>query len=561
MKSIVVFSVLLVLAGCSRHKGDVVAEVAGQEITVDAFKQRYQQFLSQGSKRDNILLREEILNNMINERLIFLDAARQGFDSDADYQRRMKIGETQALLDRYSQAISFDTLNITETELRQEFRSFITKASARYIYSKTEDGARRLKERLAKGETFQQIAREVFEDPGLANNGGYLGAFGWGEMEPALEDAAFTIPVGSISDPVKLNIGYAIVKVETRVQQPLVSEFDYAKVKQKLADKIQEKKILQITRRDAAETSKGLGASFNEQAVGEIFKNWNSLSGKNLVNQESGSFLPDNISSMKLMDFSRGTWTVKDFVQRVEWTADRQQTRIKTPQDVKDMAVGLATREVFLERAKSMGLESDSTVQSRVANLRDRYLLKRWGDSVHDTVGKSGWPSAVIDSMYRENRQQYAFPSEVNVAEILVRTEREANVLAGQLKRGSDFASLAKKNSIRLWAAKNGGELGFGTQATFGPLGEKFIKAATGQIVGPERVDPYWGIFKILEKRDGRMKTREEAREEIVAQLLPLRRQHASRMAIDNLRNRSEILINKSVLEEILIQSDNQAMR
>ena len=561
MKSIVVFCVLLVLAGCGRHKSDVVAEVGGQEITVDAFKQRYQQFLSQGSKRDNILLREEILNNMINERLIYLDAARQGFDSDADYQRRMKIVETQALLDRYSLAISFDTMKITETELRREFRSFITKASARYLYAKTEEGARRLKQRLAKGETFRQIAKEVFEDPGLANNGGYLGVFGWGEMEPALEETAFTIPVGSISDPVKLNIGYAIVKVETRVQQPLVSEYDYAKVIQKLADKIQEKKILHLTRKDAEETSKGLGASFNDQAVNEVFTNWSSLRGKSLVDLESGSVLPQNISSMKLMDFSRGSWTVKDFVGKVEWTAERQQARVKEPQDVKDMAIGLATREVFLERAKAMGLEGDSTVQSHVKNLRERYLLKRWGDSVLDTVGKSGWSAAVMDSMYRENKQQYAFPPEVNVAEILVRSEFEAKTLLAQINAGANFGSLARKKSIRLWAAKNSGELGFGTQATFGPLGAKFVNASVGQIIGPEHVDPYWGIFKILDKREGKLKTQEEAREEIVAQLLPLRKQETSRYAIDRLRNQSEVIINKKVLEEIAIQSDNQAMR
>ncbi|MBI5472514.1 MAG: peptidylprolyl isomerase, partial [Ignavibacteriae bacterium] len=403
--------------------------------------------------------------------------------------------------------------------------------------------------------------REVFEDPGLANNGGYLGAFGWREMEPALEDVAFTLPVGSISDPVKLNIGYAIIKVESRVHQPLVSEFDYAKVRQKLADQVQEKKILRITARDAEQTSKSLSPSFDEAAVNGVFKNWNAFKETKLVDLESGNLLPDNVSSMKLMEFSRGAWTVKDFVQKVEWTAERQKARVKSPQDVKDMAIGLATREIFLERAKKMGLENDSTVKAHVGALRERYLLKRWGDSILDTVGNSGWSETQLDSMYNENKSQYAIPPEVNVAEILVRTEAEAKALLAQIKRGANFAALAKKNSIRLWAAKSGGELGFGTEATFGPLGKKFTRASVGQIIGPERVDPYWGVFTILEKREGRQKTREEARDDVIAGLLPMRKQVASRAAIDALRNQYAITINNSVLEEIVIQSNNQAMR
>ncbi|MBI5471620.1 MAG: SurA N-terminal domain-containing protein, partial [Ignavibacteriae bacterium] len=160
MKIFVVLTCALLIVGCSRSKKDVVAEVAGREIPAIEFKQRYEQFLAQGSKRDNILLRQEILNNMINEHLIHLDAARQGFDRGPEYQRRMRIAETQALLDRYAQAISFDTLKITEDEVRREFQAYNTKASARYVYANTEDGARTLKQRLQHGESFEKIARE-----------------------------------------------------------------------------------------------------------------------------------------------------------------------------------------------------------------------------------------------------------------------------------------------------------------------------------------------------------------------------------------------------------------
>jgi foldase protein PrsA len=562
MKRLVCAAVcVLALAGCAR-KGDVVATVDGVAITAEAFRARYEQFLAQGGKRDNIVLRQEILNNMINERLMYTDIARQGMDRDSAYRRRMRMAEAQALLDGYARRISFDTIKITEEDARQEFRFFNTKASARYLYAKTEAGARELKRRLEQGETFESLAREVFEDPGLATNGGYLGVFGWGEMESALEEAAFTLPLGTISDPIKLRVGYAIVKPESRVVQPLASESDYYKVRQKLADRVQEKKIDRLVRKAGEEVAQALAPSFHEHAVQEVFKNWNVL-----VREQPGGIesreLPENISAMKFMEFSRGSWTVGDFIAKAEWTTDKQRRRVQSPDDVKDIAIGLATRDVLLERARAMNLQNDSTVKAQIAHVRERYLLKRWADSVMDTVGRSGWDERLLDSVYNAHRAQFAFPPEVNVAEILVRTEEEAKALRKQLDRGGNFAELARKHSIRLWAAKRGGELGFGTKATFGPMGEKFFAARVGELIGPVFVDPYWAVFKIIERKPGREKSFEEAREDVIAGLLPARKQRAFREALGALRARASVSINTDALANVVITSEpkDQARR
>ncbi len=562
MKRLVCAAVcVLALGGCAR-KDDVVATVDGVAITAEAFRARYEQFLAQGGKRDNILLRQEILDNMINERLMYTDIARQGMDRDSAYRRRMRMAEAQALLDGYARRISFDTIKITEEDARQEFRFFNTKASARYLYTKTEAGARELKRRLEQGETFESLAREVFEDPGLATNGGYLGVFGWGEMESALEEAAFTLPLGTISDPIKLRVGYAIVKPESRVVQPLASEADYYKVRQKLADRVQEKKIDRLVRKVGEEVAQALAPLFHEEAVQEVFRNWNVL-----VREQPGGIesreLPENISAMKFMEFSRGSWTVGDFIAKAEWTTDKQRRRVQSPDDVKDIAIGLATREVLLERARAMNLQSDSTVKAQIAHVRERYLLKRWADSVMDTVGHSGWDERLLDSVYNASRAQFAFPPEVNVAEILVRTEEEAKALRTQLDRGKNFSELARKHSIRLWAAKRGGELGFGTKATFGPMGEKFFAARVGELIGPAFVDPYWAVFKILERKPGREKSFEEAREDVIAGLLPERKQRAFREALRALRARSSVVIHTDALANVVITSEpkDQARR
>ncbi len=63
------------------------------------------------------------------------------------------------------------------------------------------------------GEDFTDVAKEVSEDPGSAANGGDLGCFGKGQMVPEFEEAAFSLDVDEVSQPVKTDFGYHIIQV------------------------------------------------------------------------------------------------------------------------------------------------------------------------------------------------------------------------------------------------------------------------------------------------------------------------------------------------------------
>lgn len=67
-------------------------------------------------------------------------------------------------------------------------------------------------ERLEKGESFANLARELSVDRGSGKKGGDLGLFGRGLMVKAFEDAAFKLNKGEISQPVKTEFGYHIIK-------------------------------------------------------------------------------------------------------------------------------------------------------------------------------------------------------------------------------------------------------------------------------------------------------------------------------------------------------------
>ncbi|MBI5789503.1 MAG: SurA N-terminal domain-containing protein [Candidatus Schekmanbacteria bacterium] len=73
--------------------------------------------------------------------------------------------------------------------------------------------AKGLLERIRKNEDFAKLAIAFSEDPGSAKMGGDLGYFGPGRMVPAFETAAFSLPVGQVSDLVETPYGYHIIKV------------------------------------------------------------------------------------------------------------------------------------------------------------------------------------------------------------------------------------------------------------------------------------------------------------------------------------------------------------
>ena len=67
-------------------------------------------------------------------------------------------------------------------------------------------------DKIKKGEKFGKLARELSIDTGSAKRDGNLGFFGRGKMVNEFETAAFNLQVGQISEPIKTQYGYHIIK-------------------------------------------------------------------------------------------------------------------------------------------------------------------------------------------------------------------------------------------------------------------------------------------------------------------------------------------------------------
>lgn len=116
-----------------------------------------------------------------------------------------------------------------------------------------------LAEVRAKPETFAEVAKKESQDPGSAANGGDLGFFGRGAMVAPFEQAAFSLPKGSISDVVATDFGFHIIQVTDTKQPPVPS---YEQLRPKIVDELQQ----QQAQRKYAEVADSFSNLVYEQA-------------------------------------------------------------------------------------------------------------------------------------------------------------------------------------------------------------------------------------------------------------------------------------------------------
>jgi peptidyl-prolyl cis-trans isomerase C len=91
---------------------------------------------------------------------------------------------------------------------------------ARHILVATEDEAKKVLDELKKGTDFAELAKQKSKDPGAAAEGGDLGYFTKDQMVPEFAQAAFKLEKGQLSEPVKTQFGWHVIKVEDKRSKP-----------------------------------------------------------------------------------------------------------------------------------------------------------------------------------------------------------------------------------------------------------------------------------------------------------------------------------------------------
>jgi len=158
----------------------------------------------------------------------------------------------------------------------------------------------------------------------------------------------------------------------------------------------------------------------------------------------------------------------------------------------------LIDMKIVSKAAEDKKIENNEDFKKRLAFTRSRLLM----DSLLATEGKAATTDEAMKKVYDDAAKQISGEQEVHARHILVETEDEAKAVEDELKKGADFAELAKKKS-KDPGASDGGDLGFFTKDQMVPeFSAVAFALEPGKTSDPVKSQFGWHVIKVEEKRN-----------------------------------------------------------
>jgi foldase protein PrsA len=251
-KLVLIMAVLILAIGLllsfALTKDTAIAKINGEEISKDElYDEMVKQYgvatverliadkiVASEAKKQKITITDDELNKEV-------DKLKESYGGDEVFNQVLESNNTtlDVLKEDLSNYLTLRKLiepqiEITDEELKAYFdenKDSLGEAEqvkASHILVEDEAVAKEIKQKLADGADFAELAKEYSTDEGSKENGGELGFFARGTMVTEFEDAAFTLPINQISEPVKSDYGYHIIIVEEK-KEAKVANYDDSK--------------------------------------------------------------------------------------------------------------------------------------------------------------------------------------------------------------------------------------------------------------------------------------------------------------------------------------------
>src|SRR6201997_19867 len=171
----------------------------------------------------------------------------------------------------------------------------------------------------------------------------------------------------------------------------------------------------------------------------------------------------------------------------------------------------LIDMKIVAKAAEAKKIEDRDDFKARLAFTRNRLLM----DSLLSVEGKAATTDEAMKKVYEEASKQISGEQEVHARHILVETEDEAKAIEDDLKKGGDFAELAKKKSKDPGSA-DGGDLGFFTKDQMVPeFANVAFSLEPGKVSDPVKTQFGWHVIKVEEKRNRKAPDFEQVKPQI----------------------------------------------
>ncbi|KGX92600.1 foldase PrsA [Pontibacillus halophilus JSM 076056 = DSM 19796] len=215
---------ILSLSACTQaDSSETVAETKNGNVTEEQFyeelknqpnaKQVLQQMIITEVLNDKYEVSEEEIDKEVQsikdqygEEQFDQVLQQNGLQSEDDLRDALKTSLLQ-------EKAATEGVEVSDEDIQQRYDRMSTEIEASHILVEDEETAKEVKQKVDEGDkSFAELAEEYSTGP-TSTEGGSLGFFSAGEMDPAFEDAAYNLEKGEVSEPVQSSFGWHVIKV------------------------------------------------------------------------------------------------------------------------------------------------------------------------------------------------------------------------------------------------------------------------------------------------------------------------------------------------------------
>lgn len=484
-------------SGCGPEvAGDIVARVGDKEITLAELREfRGEATANYRDPEEGLKAWRFYLQTMIDMELLLTEAREQQLDQTMEFARQWEDQRRKKLVDAYLARTVVKEVDRAVGGMRESFAQskWNRMLQLAHIRTESEAEAQEVMRDLEQGKTFDEVARMRSIVPITAERGGVLDAwYGRGNLEEMgltleIGEQLFDLEIGDFSQPFQVGDYYEIFKVLS--EGPAPDHYRASFLRKSYWTEFR-------TRWDEliARLKVEMDAQIDGDVVGVLVKRM-AGSGR------SGMLLSPEDQQVVLVRYKGGQVTIFDFAETYNAYWFIRSVSFDSSGVTDFINRDLLPRTLVYQAALQEGLDQDSTVAAWLADKKESLLLEALRKK--EVVERVQIDSASVRAYYDDNLPMFMEMEEIQVTEILVATQAEAEQLLQQIRAGENLAALAAEHSIR--AAVEGGEDGHhhmhnhpSERRVYGALFDSVAAAEIGVLMGPIKLDEGYSVFKVL---------------------------------------------------------------
>ena len=217
--------------------------------------------------------KERFLNELVKKELLYQEALKKGLDKNTEYLKKVEDFKKITLIGHLLEKEIESKAKVTDQDVKDYYEKHkedfapVSQIRMSLILVKTEEEAKKILERLNKGEDFAKVAKKSSVDLNSAKNGGDLGYLSRGQMTSELEAVAVRLKTGEVSEPIKTQSGYQIIKVTDKKIGKVV---EFERVKNFISQQLSAGKQKEVFDSYIESLKKSYKVDINKEAISKL---------------------------------------------------------------------------------------------------------------------------------------------------------------------------------------------------------------------------------------------------------------------------------------------------